>query len=228
MKSNSLKLAFLSFLSVAMLVPGIARAETFTVDGKTYQTPETPREKVKFAFEFMKSRKDVVNLMKASQVSDESVRFIEADLQKRANKKDVIPAMTIKNDEIFLDDKASGIVIVSYSPLRVKYQGRTWSARSNMTPDQNYKSFTRFIEKPQSFSLLPLFVPGAHAFFGFNSLGNGMLSGLSIGALGGGLISWLSGGSIWNGVLWGGLLGTGVGGAYGWSNGDKRGATGFF
>jgi hypothetical protein len=230
MKTNILKIALHSALSLTILMPAFAQAENFTVNGKTYRVPVSAQENVKFALENMKSRTDVVNLMKLSRLSDESVKAIEKDLKRRTTDKEVLPAMTVKKDEIYLNDKATGIVISSYSPLKVKYQGRTWSASHNKTADDNYMSFVKFIEKPRSFSLAPLLMPEAQAFFGFGSMGSGALSGLAIGALGGGLMSWFTGGSMWNGALWGGLIGGAAGGIFGMLNNDRKstGSSGFF
>lgn len=213
--STSLALAvgFAPSLSI-----GASNPVTAENRAKSYAENEEFREITKVIVESVRSAKDVVGTLETAGVSIESIRAIEADLQKRMPESSVLPKLQMTNDELIVDGKKTGIVVLSYSPLKVKFQGRIWSSKPSATGDDNYRSLVKFIEKPKTFSWFSLIIPQAKAFWGTPDPLTGAMSGGVLGVFGGSLVAILMGGEPIKGAFYGAGIGLIFGGLMGLNN----------
>lgn len=163
---------------------------------------------MKEILEALRSKQEISNLLVNSGVSTEAMQVIEKDLEKRIPAETVLPKMTLKQDQIFVDGKATGVRIVSYSPLKISYNKRHWTMSDRKSTEENYATLATFFEQRQIGSNISfLLFPRAHAGLFGNALSGALSGGIIAGLVGCG-IAWATGGSY---LGWG--LGLGAGGA---------------
>jgi hypothetical protein len=166
-------------------------------------------------------KENVLHMLAAAGASLESLGVISKDLDKRMPKGTKIPQLSLKNDEIQIAGKRTGLIIVSYEPFKITIEKRTWTVNPDKTADVNYLDLTRFIEtKPKSAAMARLLLPQALAQFG--SLYSGALSGALIGAVAGGCIGVATGNDPLSSAIAGGGLGMVFGGAAGAINQNNQ------
>ena len=177
----------------------------------------------KTILEGLHTKNDVLGLLSHAGVSIEGLRFIDADLAKRMPEKSVVPKLSLgtaaDKDQVTIEGKATGLHIASYSPLKLKFQDRSWSMNEKVSTDENYASVMKFLEARKSVamnSLVGLVLPGANALFE-NGM-SGLMSGTLIGALGGGLFGMAFGFDPLMSLFVGGAGGALFGYLYGKSN----------
>ena len=204
------------FLSLFVL-NSMAFAESSTAKKELSAQAEKSRKVLMVVLENIHSKDNVIHLIGNAGLSIEAFNVIGSDLEKRLPKDAKIPKMVLKDDEIQIDGKATGLKLISYEPLKMKIQKRTWAFDPDKTPDVNYLDFTRFLEvKAKSNAMIRLFFPQAQAQF--SDLFSGALSGTVIGALAGGVIGSITGMDTFSSMLGGGMLGMIVGGTVGANN----------
>jgi len=98
----------------------------------------------------------------ASGASSESVRTITADLRGKMGAADM-PKLSLASNEITVNGKKTGVWVDPHSPLRVRYQGRTWLYDKNVTAEKNYFTLTKFFTGESETSLLDWLIPSARA-----------------------------------------------------------------
>lgn len=162
--------------------------------------------------EAVRSKEDVLGLLAKIRSSSESLMAIEWDLQRRNPKKLDKTKMTIVEDQIQVDGKPTGMKITSYSPLKLKFNGKKWLFNRDKTPDANYESLAQFIEKNETQeskgeTAMSLLFPKAHAI-SMNTPLKGFLMLGGLGLLAGALIGYATGESMM-GLALAGLLGLG-------------------
>ncbi|MGZ3704049.1 MAG: hypothetical protein ACXWSD_20235, partial [Bdellovibrionota bacterium] len=81
----------------------------------------------------------------ASGASVDSVRAIAADLRARVGTAD-LPRFSLASNEITVNGKKTGVWIDPHSPLRVRFQGRTWLYDKNASAEKNYFSLAKFFD----------------------------------------------------------------------------------
>lgn len=200
-------LTLLTGLIVGLIAMPIARVEAKSPQAAgSSQDVEQGRTLARAIFSGIHGKQDVMHLLTNAGVSTEALRVIEKDLTQRLPTSAKLPKMTLTKDEIYLDGVASGIQIVTYAPLKIRFENRTWMLNENHTSEDNYLSLTKFLEtKKTSSAALSLIFPPARAQFqnGFT----GLLSGALIGGLAGGLFGMAFGYS----PLTSALVGAGIG-----------------
>lgn len=208
-------------ISIFPSLPYLGADSALAADKKTL-TEDNYREITKALFENVRSKKDVIGTLHTAQVSLESIKTIEQDLSKRLPDSAVLPKLAVEKDALIVDGKETGLRFLSYSPMKIKYQGRIWTPQSHATADDNYKSLVRFLEKPRVFSWISLIVPEAKAFWGAPNMGMGALSGSIIGVFGGMTLGMLTGGDGIQMALYGAGVGAIFGGLMGLNNQRNR------
>ncbi|MGZ3730677.1 MAG: hypothetical protein ACXVCG_15720, partial [Bdellovibrionota bacterium] len=98
----------------------------------------------------------------ASGASVDSVRAIAADLRARVGTAD-LPRFSLASNEITVNGKKTGVWIDPHSPLRVRFQGRTWLYDKNVSAEKNYFSLAKFFDAKSEASLLDWIIPSAKA-----------------------------------------------------------------
>ena len=210
-----LKSIFCRFLSVIFCITSLG----FSI--RASANDEKSRQLLTTVFENIHEKENVLHMLAAAGASLESLGVISKDLDKRMPKGTEIPKLSLKNDEIQIAGKGTGLVIASYDPFKIKIEKRTWTVNPDKTTDVNYLDLTRFIEtKPKSAGVARLLLPNALAQFG--TLYSGALSGAIIGAVAGGCIGAATGADPLSSAIAGGGLGMVFGGAVGATNQNNQ------
>src|SRR5437868_1243891 len=105
---------------------------------------------VKTFLETTKTQEQVLGNLSLAGVSAELRNEIRAASQTGAQKNVNAPKVTLENDHILVDGKATGVSITSYSPLNVEYNGKVWNYDRHKTADENYVSLNRLFQDKNS------------------------------------------------------------------------------
>jgi hypothetical protein len=212
----TVSLVYLVAFAVGFAPALSAEARPKTAPGVAAAEKEKGQKLVKFVLEGIHSKDDVIGLLSHAGVSIEGLKVIDADLTKRMSSKVMLPKMSLAKDEVVVDGQATGLHVVSYEPMKLKYQDRTWSLNEKVSTDENYASMMKFLETRKSAALLSLALPQANAFFEDGM--TGLLSGSLMGAMGGALFGMAFGFNPLTSMLVGGAGGAIFGYLYGKSN----------
>ena len=129
------------------------------------------REMLPVLLSNLKSKDELLNFMKNARVSVEAYKAIADDLAKRIPKGKALPKIALRSDQVFVSGEATGIQLVSFAPIKVKFRSRVWTPDPDKSVDQNYFALTRFFEKKSGGSaLLELAIPSAFAYPVFDAM----------------------------------------------------------
>jgi hypothetical protein len=121
----------------------------------------------KAVLEHVHSRAQLIKVLEISDVSKESVKFIESDLKKRMPDGVKLPKIKVIKDQISLNGKKIPIYFVSYNPLTIRVNSEKWKYKEEKTGEDNYFTLIKILEHSvsptASFSPLNLLLPQAHA-----------------------------------------------------------------
>jgi hypothetical protein len=190
-------------ISIQMLFASYASAG----EGEFSPSVEEMRSVTKYVVENIRAKNHVLKLLDVTEVSRESMDTISADLDKRWPATLELPQILLKGDQIFIDQKPSGLRIASYEPLTLKLDGETWTLDLDKRTDESYFDLIGFLEgRSHKLSWIDIILPRAEARGGllarmFSNGKRGAISGGLIGALAGGLLSVATGAKLGTAVL---------------------------
>lgn len=94
--------------------------------------------------------------------TEESLRAVKKDIQEKTGRISV-PKLEIVNNEYVANGTPTGIHITSYSPMKITYQSKTWTADRSKNFSENYFSMTKFLQPTKTTGILEMIIPSAHA-----------------------------------------------------------------
>jgi len=114
-------------------------------------------------FESTKSIQQISVLLRLAGASDEAVRKIQSKMTSKIGNSTTLPKLQLKDGQVLVEGKNSGIKVTSYSPLELSYRGKNWRFNYNAAPDKNFEDLLIFFGNSRKFSFLNLLVNDANA-----------------------------------------------------------------
>ena len=114
-------------------------------------------------FETIHTPEQIEFLMAIAKMPKESIKIIHKDVAGKTKGGKFTAHLSLKNDMIFADGKATGIRISSYSPFNISFNGNIWFYDQNQSADKNYFNLTKMLRKKGVASLSRFLLPEAKA-----------------------------------------------------------------
>lgn len=152
---HSSRLLLSSVLTLQFLAPGFARAEN----------PSLPKIKQNILLEEIlkktTSADQALWWAAAAGADRESLRALYQDLKSKESKS--FPQLSLKENELNLNNQATGIWIDPKPPLRIAYQGVSWNYDAKKSLRENYFSLNKFLSSKKVSLRSRILLPEAQA-----------------------------------------------------------------